>query len=140
MFYEHKQNFFSNLIFDKRTQKQRMAIDMRLPLSKSYFSKIKILRIFALPFIFIPIEWLSIQFNIYQSHENVVLFLEHIMRATLKQRVEMSHPIYGTRRNWSMTRIIGLLNVDVQKRTRLFKRLLLHEKWLEKPFSLLQHR
>ena len=42
---------------------------------------------------------LSIQFNIYQSHENVVLFLEHIMRATLKQRVEMSHPIYGTRRN-----------------------------------------
>ena len=42
---------------------------------------------------------LSIQFNIYQSHENVVLFLEHIMLATLKQRVEMSHPIYGTRRN-----------------------------------------
>ena len=143
MFYEHKQNFFSNLIFDKRTQKQRMAIDMKLTLSKSYISKIKILRIFALPFIFLPIEfsqWLSIQFNIYQSHENVVLFLEHIMLATLKQRVEMSHPIYGTRRNWSMTRIIGLLNVDVQKRTRLFKRMLLHEKWLEKLFSLLQHR
>ena len=99
MFYEHKQNFFSNSIFDKRTQKQRMAMDMKLPLSKSYFSKIKILRIFALPFIFIPIELLSIQFNIYQSHENVVLLLEHIMLATLKQRVEMSHPIYGTRRN-----------------------------------------
>ena len=140
MFYEHKQNFISNLIFDKRTQTQRMAIGMKLPPSKSYFSKIKILRIFALPFIFIPIEWFPIQFNIYQSHENVVLFLEHTMLATLKLRVEMSHPIYGTRRNWSMTRIIGLLNVDVQKRTRLFKRLLLHEKWLEKLFSLLQHR
>ena len=146
MFYEHKQNFFSNLIFDKRTQKQRLAIDMKLTLSKTYISKIKILRIFALPFIFLPIEsnvisqWLSIQFNIYQSHENVVLFLEHTMLATLKLRVEMSHLIYGTRGNWSMTRIIGLLNVDVQKRTRLFKRLLLHEKWLEKLFSLLQHR
>ena len=56
MFYEHKQKFFSNLIFDKRTQKQRIAIDTKLPLSKTYFSKIKILRIFALPFIFIPIE------------------------------------------------------------------------------------
>ena len=94
-----------------------MVIDVKLLLSKRYFLKLKILRIFVLPLhSYRSISHrLSIQFNIYQSHENVVLFFEHIMLASLKLRVEMSHPIYGTRRNWSMTRIIALLNVDVQK-------------------------
>jgi len=104
-----------------------MVIDVKLLLSKRYFLKLKILRIFVLPLHSYRSnhqintnnaisQWLSIQFNIYQSHENVVLFFEHIMLASLKLRVEMSHPIYGTRRNWSMTRIIALLNFDVQKR------------------------
>ena len=74
----------------------------------------KVLWIFSLPlYLYQPKR--SIQFNIYQSHENVLLFLQYIRLATLKLRVEMSDPIYGTRRNWSMTRIIGLLNVDLQK-------------------------